>query len=130
MTSDGAGNRTVVDLKPFLPARDFDLSRRFYADLGFQEIWANAEIAEFEIDGHRFLLQNYYVKGQSENFMMSLTVEDPDAWWAHIEEVGLKAKYSLGMAKPPAMQPWGLRVLYLSDPTSVLWHIVDRPTRR
>jgi uncharacterized glyoxalase superfamily protein PhnB len=29
------------------------------------------------------------------------------------------------MAKPPTLQPWGLRVLYLSDPTGVLWHIAD-----
>jgi len=25
------------------------------------------------------------------------------------------------------MQPWGMRVLYLSDPTGVLWHIAERP---
>jgi len=24
------------------------------------------------------------------------------------------------------VQPWGLRVLYLTDPTGVLWHIADR----
>jgi uncharacterized glyoxalase superfamily protein PhnB len=30
------------------------------------------------------------------------------------------------MAKAPKLQPWGLRVLYLSDPTGVLWHIADR----
>ena len=29
------------------------------------------------------------------------------------------------MCKPPQMQPWGIRVLYLSDPTGVLWHITD-----
>ena len=29
------------------------------------------------------------------------------------------------MAKPPALQPWGLRVLYLTDPTGVLWHIAE-----
>jgi uncharacterized glyoxalase superfamily protein PhnB len=58
--------------------------------------------------------------------MMSLTVEDADDWWDHIERIGLKEKYSLHMAKPPAMQPWGTRVLYLSDPTGVPWHIADR----
>jgi uncharacterized glyoxalase superfamily protein PhnB len=24
------------------------------------------------------------------------------------------------------MQPWGLRVVYLFDPTGVLWHIAER----
>lgn len=31
------------------------------------------------------------------------------------------------MAKPPALQPWGLRVLYVTDPSGVLWHIADQP---
>ena len=44
-----------------------------------------------------------------------------------IQTSDLAAKYELYMAKPPTMQPWGLRVLYLSDPTGVLWHIADRP---
>jgi|HubBroStandDraft_6_1064221.scaffolds.fasta_scaffold3410890_1 uncharacterized glyoxalase superfamily protein PhnB len=30
---------------------------------------------------------------------------------------------------PPALQQWGLRVLYLTDPTGVLWHIADRRTQ-
>ena len=28
----------VLDLKAFVPARDFDLSKRFYLDLGFREL--------------------------------------------------------------------------------------------
>lgn len=117
----------VIDLNAFVPSRDFDLSKRFYSDLGFTLVWGNDEIAQFQIGAFRFLLQgNFYVKEHAGNFMMSLMVEDADAWWSHIERIGLKEKYSLHTAKPPAMQPWGLRVLYLSDPTGVLWHIADR----
>ena len=74
----------------------------------------------------RFFLQPFYVKEHAGNFMMSLLVEDADAWWAHIERSGLKKKYPGIMARAPAMQPWGERVLFLSDPTGVLWHITDR----
>jgi uncharacterized glyoxalase superfamily protein PhnB len=59
--------------------------------------------------------------------MMSMSVPDADAWWERIQRLGLKEKYNLGMANPPTLQPWGLRVLYLTDPTGVLWHISDRP---
>ncbi len=59
------------------------------------------------------------------NFMMQLRVDDADAWWKRISDAGLEEKYQLSMAKPPAMQPWGLRVLYISDSTGVLWHIAD-----
>ena len=117
----------VIDLNAFVPSRDFDLSKRFYTDLGFTLVWGNAEIAQFQVGSYRFLLQgNFYVKEHAGNFMMSLMVEDADDWWNHIERNGLKEKYALHMASPPAMQPWGLRVLYLSDPSGVLWHIADR----
>jgi uncharacterized glyoxalase superfamily protein PhnB len=28
--------------------------------------------------------------------------------------------------KAPAMQPWGLRVAYVVDPSGVLWHVAER----
>ncbi|CAN5359810.1 VOC family protein [soil metagenome] len=117
---------SVSDLKAFVPTKDLAVSRQFYTDLGFTLNWGNAEIAEFQIGSFRFLLQPFYVQQHAENFMMHLTVQDADAWWQHISEIGLVKKYPGIMAKPPAMQPWGLRVLYLSDPTGVLWHIADQ----
>jgi uncharacterized glyoxalase superfamily protein PhnB len=117
----------VLNLMAFVPARDFELSRRFYHDLGFHENWGNDQACEFELQGYRFLLQNFYVKDHAGNFMMSLMVEDADKWWDFIQSTDLAKKYNLHMAKPPTLQPWGLRVLYLSDPTGVLWHIADRP---
>jgi len=117
----------ILDLKAFVPARDFELSRRFYHDLGFHENWGNDQACEFELEGYRFILQNFYVKDHAGNFMMSLMVANADQWWEFIESTGLAKKYDLSLAQPPALQPWGLRVLYLSDPTGVLWHIADRP---
>ena len=117
----------ILDLKAFVPAKDFELSKRFYRDLGFREKFGNEQICELEIGAYRFLLQNFYVKEFAENCMMSLMVDNADAWWEHIQKVSLIEKYNLKMAKPPALQPWGLRVLYLADPSGVLWHIADRP---
>jgi uncharacterized glyoxalase superfamily protein PhnB len=116
---------SIIDLKAFVPAKDPALSRQFYLDLGFKQNWANEQIAEFQIGAFRFLLQNFYAKGHAENFMMHLTVANADAWWEHIQAIKLGEKYPGIMLKPPAMQPWGLRVLYLSDPTGVLWHIAE-----
>jgi hypothetical protein len=116
---------TVKDLKAFVPAKDFEVAKQFYIDLGFTLNWGGADIAEFQAGTFRFLLQPFYVKDHAGNFMMSLTVEDADAWWEHIERSGLKEKYPGIVAKAPEVQPWGVRVLYLSDPTGVLWHISD-----
>ncbi|HUO91965.1 MAG TPA: VOC family protein [Rhizomicrobium sp.] len=115
----------VVDLKAFVPAEDPELARQFYTDLGFTINWSNPEIAELQIGSFRFLLQKFYVKEHAGNFMMSLAVEDTDAWWQMIERKGIAKKYPGIMCKPPTMMPWGLRVLYISDPTGVLWHISD-----
>jgi catechol 2,3-dioxygenase-like lactoylglutathione lyase family enzyme len=120
---DGGG---VLDLKAFVPAQDFELAKQFYAELGFNLNWENDHLAEFGVGGFRFLLQKFYVKELAENFMMHLLVEDADVWWARIEAAGLAAKYPGIMVNAPAVQPWGMRVLYLSDPTGVLWHIADR----
>ncbi len=118
----------VQDLKAFVPARDYTLAKQFYLDLGFTLDWSSDQVAEFSAGPFRFLLQPFYVREHAENFMMSLTVDDADLWWQHIERIELVQKYPGITARAPAMQPWGLRVLYLSDPTGVLWHITERRT--
>jgi uncharacterized glyoxalase superfamily protein PhnB len=119
---------SVIDLKAFVPAKDAEVSKQFYTDLGFAVNWSNPEIAELQIGSFRFLLQKFYVAEHAGNFMMSLAVDDADAWWQHIQHQGIAEKYPGIMCKPPQVMPWGLRVLYLSDPSGVLWHISDRKT--
>jgi hypothetical protein len=74
---------TVTNLMAFVPAKDSVLSRQFYLDLGFTINWSNDEIAELQIGSFRFLLQTFYVAEHAGNFMMSLAVEDADAWGIH-----------------------------------------------
>jgi len=38
----------------------------------------------------------------------------------------LPAKFGVPEPKPPVLQPWGLRVAYLVDPSGVLWHVAQR----
>ena len=111
--------------RPFVPAQDFDLSKRFYEALGFQKL-LDSEVAIFKMGSSGFILQNYYQKGWAENFMMQLMVDDLDAWWAHISALDLPGKFGVQPPKPPALQPWGLRIAYVFDPSGVLWHIAQR----
>jgi uncharacterized glyoxalase superfamily protein PhnB len=117
----------ILNMMAFVPAEDFELSRRFYRDLGFRENWGDSQACELEMQGYRFLLQNFHVKDHAGNFMMHLMVEDADKWWEHIQNIALAQSYDLSVVRPPELQPWGLRVLYLSDPSGVLWHIADPP---
>lgn len=122
MTKIHSGNELV---RPFLPARDFEISKRFYEALGFINL-LDGDVAIFNVGTGGFILQNYYKKEWAENSMMQLMVDDLDAWWAHIEALDLPGKFNVPPPSPPAMQPWGLRIVYLVDPSGVLWHIAQR----
>jgi hypothetical protein len=113
-------------IRPFLPARDFDASRAFYQALGFKTLF-DGEVTIFRIGTSSFILQNYYQKEWAENSMMQLVVDDLDGWWAHIEALDLPAKFGVRPPRPPALQPWGLRVAHIVDPSGVLWHVTERP---
>jgi uncharacterized glyoxalase superfamily protein PhnB len=76
---------------------------------------------------HSFLLQDYYVEDWAGNFMMHMLVSDLDAWWAHIAGLDLASRYGVQPPKAPAMQPWGLKVAYVVDPSGVLWHFAEVP---
>src|SRR5262245_64293413 len=123
-------NMTTVEAKAFVPAQNFDLSKRFYQDLGFVLAWSSDDLAYFRSGHSSFLLQRFYNKEHAENFMMHLLVEDVEAWWGHIQAQGLIAKYGV-RADPPADRSWGLRDFAIVDPTGVLWRIgqnIDAPS--
>ena len=111
--------------RPFLPTRDFELSKGFYEALGFvKEL--DGEVAIFRVGSGSFLLQRYFQEEWAANFMMQLLVDDLDAWWARIESLDLPRRFGVPAPKAPAMQPWGLRIAYLVDPAGVLWHVAQR----
>ena len=111
--------------RPFLPSKDFAASKAFYEALGFvKEL--DGEVAIFRIGASGFILQRRFEKSWAENAMMQLMVDDLDAWWSHISSLDLPAKFGVPPPKAPAVQPWGLRVAYLVDPSGVLWHIAQR----
>ena len=113
-------------VRAFIPTKDFDVSKRFYEAWGFVKEW-DGEVAIFRIGGSGFILQRRYEKEWAENFMMHLTVDDLEAWWTHLSSLDLPRKFGVPVPKPPALQPWGLRVAYVVDPSGVLWHIAQRP---
>ena len=78
---------SIKELVTYVPAEDFEMSKRFYAALGFEltEGWGGT--MDCRLGGAVFRLQNYYVKDWAENFMMKFDVEDVDAWHDHAKRV-------------------------------------------
>jgi hypothetical protein len=122
-------SRTIVALQPFVPARDFELSKAFYIDLGFQARPLGDGLVEMRLRGHSFLLQDYYVKEWASNFVMHAMVEGLPDWWAHIASLNLSSRYGVESPRAPKPEPWGLTVAYVFDPSGVLWHFAE-PTAR
>jgi catechol 2,3-dioxygenase-like lactoylglutathione lyase family enzyme len=113
-------------VRAFLPTKDFETSKRFYEMLGFEKV-LDGEVAIFNAGSGGFLLTRRFDQQWAENCMMQLMVDDLDAWWAHIQSLNLPSKFDLAWPpQAPAVQPWGLRIAFVPDPSGVLWHIAQR----
>jgi len=112
----------TLEIKAFVPSKDFELSKRFYQDLGFTLAWSSAELAYLHHGNTSFLLQNFYQQELADNFMMHLLVADVEAWWQQVQDQQLVEKYQV-RSVPPQQQPWGMRDFVLIDPSGVLWRI-------
>src|SRR5262245_60199213 len=113
--------RSIENLTPFVPARDFEVSSRFYKDLGFSVIASIKNAVRFERDGYGFWLQNYYVDDWAGNFMFCLYVKDLDAWWSHIKTMRFDETYGGAarvLAEPHDQE--GGRMMQFADPAGVL----------
>lgn len=117
----------VVAMRPFVPAKDYQTSLRFYAELGFRPFPLGDGLASMHLGPFAFLLQDHYVEEWANNFMMHLLVRKLDAWWERINGLSLPDRYDVKAAAEPKLQPWGLVVCYVWDPSGVLWHFAQDP---
>jgi catechol 2,3-dioxygenase-like lactoylglutathione lyase family enzyme len=115
----------VRALRPFLPAKDFETSRRFYEDLGFRAEPLGEKLVELHLGPFSVLLQDYFVEAWAANAMMHLLVDDLEAWWTHVASLDLPARYGVEAPRAPRAEPWGLTVAYVFDPSGVLWHVAE-----
>ena len=117
----------VLALRPFVPAKDYALSKRFYQSIGFSITHEDEHVSILKAEAFSFLLQNFYQQNLAENLMVHLLVRDADAWWAQHNPASLEQTYAVKPPRPPAVQPWGLKVGFIFDPSGVLWHIAEAP---
>lgn len=78
---------TIKELVVYTPSENYELSKRFYAALGFTLTEGWGDTTDCELGGAKFRLQNYYNKNWAENFMMKLDVDDIEGWHAHAKTV-------------------------------------------
>lgn len=115
-------------IRPFIGAKDYDLSRNFYLDLGFQEIILSADMSYFNSDGLGFYLQNAYVKDWIDNTMIFMEVENVTRFWNELIALELTSKYENVKLVPVRELDWG-KECFVHDPSGILWHFGEFNTK-
>jgi len=110
----------AVSIRPFIGAKDFEISRSFYQDLGFEEGVLDSKFSVFKTGDLAFYLQDYYDKSWIENTMIFLEVEDVDYYYNELLKLNLTEKYGVKLT-PTKHFDWGSEC-FLHDPSGVLWH--------
>lgn len=112
----------TTSIRPFIGAQNFEISRSFYKDLGFEEVELFPNMSFFKTqEGLGFYLQDAYVKDWIDNTMIFLEVEDVQACWDNLLSLDLTSKYKNAKLVPIRNHDWG-RECFLHDPSGILWH--------
>ena len=113
----------MMSLQPFVPSgKDYEASRRLFAELGFEEMWENQGYAGFRNGDAQFILQRFDDEAFASNFMIKIVVKDLDAWWQAVAGKQLDQSYPGFRMKPPTDFPWGREVNFI-DLAGVCWHV-------
>lgn len=118
-------NLAAVEIKAFVPARDFAQSKRFYEAIGFEIPWHDDDLAYVRHGGTGFLLQRFHVPDHTANFQMHLLVENVDDWHAHLRAERIAERFGVAIGEPQD-QPWAVRDFTLFDPSGVLWRVAQK----
>jgi catechol 2,3-dioxygenase-like lactoylglutathione lyase family enzyme len=108
-------------IRPFIGAKNFEVSRSFYRDLGFRENVLAHNFSYFYMDTLGFYLQDAYVKDWIDNTMIFLEVDNAEEYWKHLLSLGLETKYENVRVVPVREDYWG-KECFLHDPSGILWH--------
>lgn len=113
-----------LSLEPFVPSgSNFEGSKKLFQELGFNINWDAGDYVGFERDGCKFVLQKYDQAAFAENFMLTVKVDDVEAFRASVIENKLVEKFGIKVSKP-IQQPYGKEVNII-DMAGVCWHFVE-----
>lgn len=112
----------VKSIRPFIGAKNFEVSRRFYRDWGFKESVLTNNFSYFKTEDFGFYLQDAYFPEWVDNTMIFLEVEDAERYWKELQVLDLTAKYKDAKMFPIREYDWG-KECFLHDPSGICWHI-------
>ena len=108
-------------IRPFIGSKNYNLSREFYLDLGFEEFIISENMSSFRTGAFVFYLQDYYAKDWIENSMVFLEVDSPKQLLEDLKLLELPKKYENVKLSEIRHNEWG-NEFFLHDPAGILWH--------
>ncbi|WP_341840297.1 glyoxalase [Chitinophaga caseinilytica] len=111
----------AISIRPFIGATDFEVSSRFYKDLGFREVALSPAMSLFTTGKLGFYLQRANVKDWIDNTMIFMEVDDVNGFWEYLTALDLPGKYPSARLGAIRTADWG-RECFLHDPSGILWH--------
>jgi len=112
----------IIQIRTFMPSKDFEVSKQFYKDLGFTITWENHELAEIGTETQNFFLQKYYQEEWANNFMIQMFVDDLDDLYK--KATPFIEKYEGTKLKDIFEADYG-RTFHLIGPAGELWHMTE-----
>lgn len=109
----------VIDIKTFIPSKDYEVSLSFYVEIGFRSEYVSDDLTLFENGDCLFFLQRFYNEELANNFMLQICVTNIDDAF----ELCSNSKYKTKIT-PIQQMPWG-NVFYLWGPSGELLHITQ-----
>ena len=67
---------SITSIRPFIGSKDYNLSKQFYSDFGFEEVKTPYKMSYFKSGDFGFYLQDVYVKDWVNNSMIFLEVKN------------------------------------------------------
>ncbi len=114
-------NHNALSIRPFIGAKNFETSRRFYHDLGFHESILDKGFSYFYTQNIGFYLQDAYVKDWIDNSMIFMEVDDAERYYQALLALDLPNKYEGVRLVATRTLDWG-KECFLHDPSGILWH--------
>ncbi len=108
-------------IRPFIGAKNYTISRKFYQDLGFEEFVISHNMSVFKTREFAFYLQDYYAKDWVDNTMVFLEVDNVQSHLDNLKKSGLIDKYENVRCSEVVNNDWG-NEFFLHDPSGILWH--------
>lgn len=109
-------------IRAFIGAKNYEESREFYRELGFEEIELFHNMCLFRVNENLgFYLQDAYVKKWVDNSMLFLEVDNVEKCKDDLLARGLTEKYTKVRFSDIKVEAWG-RELFMHDPSGILWH--------